>query len=262
MISIVIPAKNEPYLQNTVDSILENAEGDFEIIVGLDGYKEKLRKHPKVTVGYIPKGIGQRAATNALVTLAKGEYIMKTDAHCLFSQGFDVSLMEDIDDKTILAPYLLSLDAEKWEPRHYPKMSEYAFDTDLVMQHLPETSSELVVDTMCLQGSAWLVSKENYLKWNLGETELGSWGMQGTELGIKAYLNGGQCKTTKKCFYAHLFREKEADFPYKRNKIEIKKTRDKFVRKYKNKSIAGLIENFNYPLNWNQEIVAKLPDVV
>jgi glycosyltransferase involved in cell wall biosynthesis len=36
-LSIIIPAYKEPYLQATIDSILENIEGDTEILVIIDG---------------------------------------------------------------------------------------------------------------------------------------------------------------------------------------------------------------------------------
>lgn len=207
-------------------------------------------------------GIGQRALINSLVKLSTAKYIMKVDAHCSFSPGFDVALLKDMDDRTIMAPYLLPLDAENWKPKHFPKMSEYVFDSNLVMQHAKESSSDLIVETMCLQGSAWLVNREKFWEWDLCDESLGSWGMQGTELGIRAYLNGARCVTNKKAFYAHLFRENESQFPYERNKEEIAKTRDEFVKRYKNKRIAGLIEKYNYPADWTKENVLDLPNML
>ena len=38
LLSIVIPSYKDPLLHKTVDSLLENAVGDIEIIVTLDGY--------------------------------------------------------------------------------------------------------------------------------------------------------------------------------------------------------------------------------
>ena len=36
-LSILIPARNEQFLKNTVEDILKNKRGNTEIIVGLDG---------------------------------------------------------------------------------------------------------------------------------------------------------------------------------------------------------------------------------
>src|SRR4030043_173560 len=38
MTSIIIPARNEIYLQKTIENVLSNAEGDIEILAMLDGY--------------------------------------------------------------------------------------------------------------------------------------------------------------------------------------------------------------------------------
>ena len=37
MLSIIIPSYKDPLLQRTIDDILENAQGDIEIIAVLDG---------------------------------------------------------------------------------------------------------------------------------------------------------------------------------------------------------------------------------
>ena len=38
MLSVIIPSRNNEYLQRTIDDLLEKAEGEIEIIVVLDGY--------------------------------------------------------------------------------------------------------------------------------------------------------------------------------------------------------------------------------
>lgn len=259
MISILIPSKNEKYLAKTVQDIFQHAEGDVEVFVGLDGWTDEI---PEILATKIIKhktSIGQRAMTNELARLSTAKYIMKTDAHCSFSQGFDLELVKAMDDKTIMAPYLLKLDAENWEPLPQTPSASFAFDTDLVFQYNREAENqELITETMCLQGSAWMITRENYWKWNICDETLGSWGGQGAELGIRAFLNGGACKVNKNCYYAHLFREKEEDFPYQRNKAHIMATLQELRKRYKKKSIAPLIEKYNYPANWTKENVADL----
>ena len=36
-VSVIIPSRNERYLQHTIDSLLTNSAGDVEVIVVLDG---------------------------------------------------------------------------------------------------------------------------------------------------------------------------------------------------------------------------------
>jgi hypothetical protein len=104
-----------------------------------------------------------------------------------------------------------------------------------------------------------LVKTDNYWAWRLCDTSLGSWGGQGVELGIKAFLNGGKCVTTKKTYYGHLFRTNEEDFPYKRQQAEIDKGHQAVLEKLKTKAIAPLIEKYNYPCDWTPDFVNQLP---
>jgi hypothetical protein len=263
-LSILIPSRSEQYLSKTISDIFEHAEGDIEVIVGHDGGDDSavsqtfMSQHfsacDRMKVFCSQKVIGQRAMTNKLAKLSTAKYVLKCDAHVSFSQGFDVKMMQAIDDKTIMAPYLLKLDAEKWEVLPQLPSSQFVFDTNLVMQYDRKAENQKpITETMCLQGSAWMITRENYWKWNICDETLGSWGKQGTELGIKAYLNGGRCVVNKNCFYGHLFRENETDFPYQRDKEQIRNTSDEVIKRYRNKDIVGLIRKFATPIIANQD---------
>lgn len=229
-ISILIPARNEKYLQQTIDDIERHIEADTEILVGDD-----------------TEPIGQRAMTNKLAQKAQGRYLMKVDAHCSFGKGFDRIMLEDIDDRTILAPLLLGLDAERWQPLQKPVSSAYYFDRDFVFQYHKEAeNTEPFNETMCLQGSAWMVSRENYWNWNVCDESYGSWGWQGVELGIQAWLNDGRCATTKRTYYAHLFRK---DFPYERDDKQIAWAHNEIKRRFEGK-VDGLVSKFRFPGDW------------
>ncbi len=95
-LSILIPARNEVFLARTVQDILEHIEADTEIIVALDGAwaNPVIPQHPRVNVIYLNESIGQRAATNMACRIATGRYVMKTDAHVAFDQGFDRKMLE------------------------------------------------------------------------------------------------------------------------------------------------------------------------
>lgn len=236
MISIIIPSKNEPYLDKTVEYIHKNAHGVVEVLVGDDG----------------KEGIGQRAMMNKLARQAKYPWIMKIDAHCSMGIGFDTIMLEDMRDNWIMAPLLMPLEAETWTINHHKKMSGYVFDSQLVMHHAPNTD-QMLQETMCLQGSCFLMSTENYWKWNICDESLGSWGGQAAELGIKAYLNGGTCYTTKKTYYGHLFRVNEEDFPYKRQQAEIDAGHQAVLKTLKTPAICPLVAKYDYPMDWTDD---------
>lgn len=115
-LSILIPARNEMFLAKTVENILENMEGNTEIIVVLDGAfaNPPLPVHSKVKVIYFPESIGQREATNQACRISKAKYVMKVDAHCAFDKGFDVKMIKEMKDNYTLIPVMYNLHAFDW----------------------------------------------------------------------------------------------------------------------------------------------------
>ena len=90
-LSVIIPSRNEAFLGNTIQSILENIRGNTEIIVVLDGQwpVEPIPDHERVTMIYHPVSVGQRAACNEAARVSTAKYVMKLDAHCAVGEGFD-----------------------------------------------------------------------------------------------------------------------------------------------------------------------------
>jgi len=66
-VSIIIPARNEPHLQKTIDSLLDSAQGEIEIIGVLDGYwpESIIRDDPKVILIHNSESKGMRSGINA-----------------------------------------------------------------------------------------------------------------------------------------------------------------------------------------------------
>lgn len=118
-LSILIPARSEMFVSNTVEDILKNRRGKTEIIVGLDGEwaEPGIVDHPDVRVVYVSESRGQRGMTNMLARLSQAKYVAKCDAHCSFDEGFDVKLMDamnDHDDWTVV-PIMRNLHAFDWK---------------------------------------------------------------------------------------------------------------------------------------------------
>jgi len=285
-LSILIPSRNEEFLHKTIEDILEHSEVDTEIIVGLDGweYSTHIYDHPKITWIYEPISLGQRAMTNKLAKMATGKYVAKVDAHCSFAQGFDRQLLKDIDENTILTPMLMRLHAFDWKcklcglrarqdikPTCHPDLdkevvwqiepkpftSKYYFDSNLVFQYAPqeEHTTELV-DTMALQGSFFMLSKEKYQELNICDESLGSWGFQGVETACKGWFNGMRVATTTNTYYGHMFRT--SDIPYPRPQKDIDAVQEKMKTWFKDKDLKWLVEKFDYPCDWTKDKIKDL----
>lgn len=95
-LSVLVPARNEMFLQQTIDDVLRNSSDRTEIIVVLDGYwpDEGIPQHPRVNIIHHEESIGQRAATNEAARVSQAKYIMKLDAHCAMDKDFDTKLIE------------------------------------------------------------------------------------------------------------------------------------------------------------------------
>src|SRR3990167_10632131 len=268
-LSVIIPSRDEALVEKTIEDVLFHAESNTEVLVGLDGWSQPISDEDlylaqfkyKGRVHFLKsvKGIGQRQITNKLVEMSKARYIFKVDSHTSFQQGFDKQMISEMDDRTILAPLMGVLEPISWTINGNKMTSRYCFGKDFVMKYDEENGNP---ETMTLQGSAWMITKENYFKWGLLDETLGSWGGMAVEVGIKAFLNGVRCRTTRESYYGHVFKEKDSDFGYDRGLHPGKEATELLIKRYRNKSIAGLIEKFNYPADWTPETVKELPSVL
>lgn len=244
-LSIVIPARNEMFLQKTIDDALENIEADTEIIAICDGYvpNPPIQIDDRVRVYYFHEPVGQRASTNAGVRLSEAKYIMKVDAHCAFGKGFDRILMEDCKPDWTMVPMMWNLHAFDWEckgcgertyqgikpercekcshtehgmvlvwkPRGNKVTISWRFDSNLQFQYWrshrkrPEAKGELI-ETMSCIGCCFFMERERFWEIEGLDENHGSWGQFGTEIACKSWLSGGKLITSKKTWMGHLFR--------------------------------------------------------
>lgn len=298
-LSILIPARNEEFLKETLDDLLKNIRHpDTEIVVVLDGAWscKSLPVHQKITVVYLPEARGQRAAQNVAAKLARNSFLMKVDAHCAFDEGFDVKMLNDIKEDEIAVPLMRNLHVfdwvcknghrryqgpsgpcqtcneptEKdivWIPKTNPQSTSYCFDSDPHFQYhnsykkVQQASESHIVETMSLQGSCFMCSKEKYWNWNICDEEWGSWGSQGIECAIKFHYNGGKVVCNTSTWYAHLFRTQGGDFsfPYPQpgNKVQDAKAKAREFIHSQPEKLSDLIKKFNPP-GWEKPKKAVL----
>lgn len=215
VLSVIIPARNEAYLEPTIKSILDNAEGGIEVIVILDGYLPDPAidmKDNRVIFHAFEKAIGQRASINFGAKVAKGKYIMKLDAHCAVGKGFDVILARDCEYDVTMIPRMYNLDINTFTPKLH-KRTDYMYisceEGRLLRaeyyKRQPDNDKP-IDDTMCCMGPGWFMHKARF--WELGGMDElhGSWGQMGVELACKAWLSGGSMKVNKNTWFAHWFR--------------------------------------------------------
>jgi glycosyltransferase involved in cell wall biosynthesis len=252
-VTIVIPARNELYLNQTVDNIFAKATGEIEIILVLDDcWNLPLPvDRPNMTIVHWGGRRGMRAGINAGAEIGRGEYLLKCDAHVAFCQGFDEILKADCDVDWMVNPRRYSLIVDTWDrdtnkpPIDYEYLSYPYENGEQVGLHArywwkerDKTRRSFEIDeNMAMQGSCWFMPMEYFrrLIYPMDEANYGMFIGEPQEIGLKVWLSGGKHMLNKKVWYAHLWKGKpyrdlhmqKMGFPYTRVSLhELKRGND------------------------------------
>jgi glycosyltransferase involved in cell wall biosynthesis len=216
-VSVIMPSRNEEYLNNTLKDILKKAKGDFEIVVVLDGPTwEPPIKDRRIRYIKNKKPKGMRNAINTAANNAAGKYLLKCDAHCCFDKGFDIKLKNDCEPDWTVVPRRYAIDKRKWE-RHpdrrwcydfqyigHPKDPEYSFKGVDWPEYGSRVKGQQIVDLMTSQGSCWFMYRDRFFELGgLDEENYGSMGAEAQEVCLKSWLSGGRYVLNRKTWYAH-----------------------------------------------------------
>jgi len=196
MVSVIIASFKEPYLDKTIEDLRNKAHGEIEIIV--------VKDKP------------MRTAINEGVAQAKGKYIMKTDAHCMFDEGFDLKLIAVHQPNWVQIPTRKRLDPEKWE-----LIEDGRADTDYMYivkgrgykdhdkNNDPELKKKLIDDLQIFQGSCYFMETEYFKHLGLlDDVNFGGMGSEALEICLKVRADGGKVKVNKTTWYAHWHKTK------------------------------------------------------
>lgn len=291
MISVIIPSRNEIFLNKTIQDVLARAEGEIEVVAVIDENwpEEQNRQYwstpariddPRVKYIHPATPQGMRWGINHAVQEAKGDYLLKSDGHCLFAQGFDKALLADMEDNWVVIPRRYSLDAEKWaidggrpiRDYHYLCYPEKGKPHDDGMHGVewPERTrlrsdpKYNIDDNMSFQGSCWFMKRTWFTDFLKGLDEdpiYGGWAQEPVEIGNKTWLGGGRLIVNKKTYYAHLHKGKTYGRGYKWDEQQIIKGHAYAANLWMNNQwterkhdIDWLVEKFwpvpTWPENW------------
>lgn len=145
-----------------------------------------------------------------------------------------------------------------WYGKPNPQSTSYSFDSEPHFQYnedwkhreqYQKDKKELgYTETMSLQGSCFMLTRENYWKWGVCDEKAGSWGNQGVELACATWLSGGRVLVNHSTWYAHMFRTKGDvfGFPWPASGRETQRTKQYIRDKFWNMKHEGQI----YPVSW------------
>jgi len=220
MLSVLIPARNEAYLGATVADVLRQARGEIEVIPVLDGYTHPLPDDPRVRPIAHATSQGMRPSINEAVLAARGDVLLKCDAHCAFAEGFDVVLQTELADDWVVVPRRYDLDPETWTiggeardahylmwPWHKPDVRPALRGRFWPARAAARAACDLD-DEMTSQGSCWVMRRAFWDR-VIGPLDTVSYGPfvhEFQEVGLKAWLSGGRVKVNKRTSYGHWYK--------------------------------------------------------
>lgn len=230
-LSIIIPSRAEKTenLNRTLQSIYENATGDFEVIIGLNGEPwTEIEPRPNLRVIRLAENIGIKGMINLLAASARGKYIYKSDAHCRFGKGFDEILQRDMQDDWIVMPRFKII-KDDWSIQTRDRKEEF-YDYFFLScpftdprgfrfkagGHWPQRTQERLVshptvdEIPQIHGSGWFMTKDRFFELGgfpnidiYGHAQEPAW------LALKNWLMGGKVMVNKNTWYAHLHQSNE-----------------------------------------------------
>lgn len=227
VVSVLIPARNEQFLVQTVNDLRKNLYTPFEILIGIDGEQDPERydraglaamNDPRVIVDESHERIGMRPMINRLARQARGRFLLKLDAHCSIASAMDRELIAAWKPGGAVVPHRYDLDTKTWKKRTASRTDcrrlTHVSEDGVGLRALdwPEYSAahadEEVSETMACSGSCWLMEREMFEQFGGWDEQHGTFGQEGCELACKIWLSGGRLLLNKRTWYAHWNRGK------------------------------------------------------
>jgi len=166
-----------------------------------------------------------------------------------------------------------------WKGKDNPQSSSYCFDPSPKFQYFNEwkknpsyikdKEEKGLTETMSLQGSCWMLTRDKYWDLKVCDEKFGSWGSQGIEVAIKTWLSGGRVLVNHRTWYGHMFRTQGGDFsfPYSISGGDQKKAKDYardllFNNKWEKqvRPLSWLVEKFWPVKGWTDTDLKKLKE--
>lgn len=233
MLSVIIPALNEAErLNRTIDNIFATADGPVEVLVFDQGGNGRIDKRATVLCepvcssngsepvcsGSAPVNVGERRAMNRMVEEARGDHVMRIDAHCDFQpQGWDRLLRTATGDKEVTLAVLTALEPDTWTPipGHWygltrlvaseGKDGRIGLEAKWQSPNRDHAHYKGVIPTMGATGCAMVMKKSWYEALGGMDEELPPMGAIGEEVAIKTWAKGGKVQTCCDVTVGHIF---------------------------------------------------------
>lgn len=254
IVSVIIPVgqneKKSSYMR-TIKSLIETSKEEIEILFLADGWKPNLEdftKHTKVLPS--TNNLGERGTVNRGVALAKGDYVLKIDAHCKMSPSWDVELKKSCGKNNLVVCTLDALKEDNWESLNHNYTYVYvnsSMEEKWWGNYHSDDKNKDVQPTMSLTGCGWFCRRKYFLSHLKYDKDLGKWGSIGPEMSAKVEKSGGEILLHKKVKCCHLFSTNPTGYPVS----VVVRARKKILERY-GKYLFNLSKKFKPVPTWDK----------
>jgi len=253
-LSIIIPCLNEA---NSLEKMVPNIQStvgldDYEIIVINSGGTETslVRKLSMVRVYDSPIRLGAPQARNLGANKSTGDKLAFADAHLQFNEGWGTRILRDLENNQygIISPRIVMMNNKKvggcglrWS------------NLDMSVEWLPCAKSG-VHEIPFSGGACMVVQKKVFDEIGQFDSDFRFWGLEDSEISIRAWLLGYRVLCDPSINVAHEFR---SSFPYEVEWIDFgyNKIRLAFSH-FSSKRLAKFIRSLS--LSDPKELVARV----
>ena len=201
MVTVIIPARNEPLLNKTIEWLYESKGGEIEIIVVLDAEQE-VDKRAVVIKNGTP--LGRRVNINTAAKIAKGDYLFILDAHCKMSEKWDEKMVKSCPERGIVVSCLQDMyDTGELRPGIYKHVYLNKGYEEKWWSRKPAQVTE---EMMCFTGCSWMIPKDYFFECGGYDESLGLYGWDGPEWACKVWMDfGGKVVLRSDVICGHVF---------------------------------------------------------
>lgn len=280
MVSAIIPSRSDQWLQQTVDDLLNKAEGEVEVIVVYDGRWAEpiLKDDPRVIQihhGVIHDNYGMRESINLGVRISSGTHLLIIDEQCGVDQGYDLKLKADCEDNWVVIPRRKRLVPEDWSVLvdgrpdidymavEYPYLKPFDKTQGLHGKEWrrPDRADILIDDVPTGQGSCYFMTRKHWDRC-IGELDsryYGPFTMESQEVTLKTWFSGGRVVVNKKTWYAH-WHKGSAGKGYAFTNAQYKRHQEGMERG-RLYAIEYWLNTKDFQHDWNWFVTEKFPDM-
>ena len=186
-------------------------------------------------------------------------------------QGPTPKRCEDCNDSRYMRRKMI------WIGKNNPQSTSYTFDTEPHFKYfeawkhrepyITDKKERRLTETMSLQGSCFMLTRDKYWELKISDEKLGNWGNQGIEVACKNWLSGGRVVVNHNTWYAHMFRTQGGDFsfPWDNKGKEVRKTKSNVKDLFwengwdkQTRPLSWLVEKFWPVPGWTDEDLSAL----